>query len=506
MIVEARLRENDFKKPSRRSNARIEKRPFVPRIINPVKIKDAVICASDQSLRDCRSIIQTEMPWVNCQVIASPQALSASRMADPAAIIMDDVALSLTDTDKLRESNRDIIIVLLSYIGLIQHSPPSVALGKYPYTAKADLVFAVDRGDFAPARIITSVVRAAEDHLNIARHPDISRFIVLIVDDEPSWPSQFLPILYRIIGQRADVKITRTYEEAVGFMFGVEHKSQIDGSHHGTGYGDQVICLITDVYFPRDGEITSAAGLELIELTIRCFARIPIIIASKAQEARELADRGFVLPKGDAGSLEMLEGYIRDRTGIGDFVIHDDDGREIHRSKNIHELYSLIQKAKGRNPESVKLRSLLEAYGAKDMFSTWFYMHGMRQLADELRPQKHSGEKMVSVLAEALGNEIWKMSQIPLVIDNEEINDLGELSRAVGVCSLNRIEDLSHNDILSSWLDQRGFSELAETLRPLHGKGPELREKIIALIEEWTRSHERRGLRPGDSPLGTYRK
>jgi len=137
--------------------------------------------------------------------------------------------MSLADIDKIRESNRDVLIILLSFVGLIQHSPPSVALKEYPYTAKADLIFAVDNGDFAPSKIITSVIRAAEDHLNIARHPDISRFIILIVDDEPSWPSQFLPVLYRIIGQRADVKITRTFEEAIKFMLGVEHESQIGG-------------------------------------------------------------------------------------------------------------------------------------------------------------------------------------------------------------------------------------------------------------------------------------
>jgi len=33
----------------------------------------------------------------------------------------------------------------------------------------------------------------------------------------------------------------------------------------------------------------------------------PIVIASKAAEARELGQAGFVLPKGDPGSLETLE-------------------------------------------------------------------------------------------------------------------------------------------------------------------------------------------------------
>jgi len=80
------------------------------------------------------------------------------------------------------------------------------------------------------------------------------------VDDEPSWPSQFLPILYNIIGQRADVKITRTYEENTTVHVRVEDEALIREDYRENGYGDQVVCLITDILFPKGGRIDSEAG------------------------------------------------------------------------------------------------------------------------------------------------------------------------------------------------------------------------------------------------------
>ncbi len=459
----------------------------------------AVICASDQALRSCDMLIQSEMPWIQTQVITNPSLLSTARFNKPAVVILDDVAMSLVDIDSVHRMNPESVVVLLSFIGLIQHAPPIVAAKEFPYTAKADLIFAANATDFAPARIIAAVIRAAEDYLNIEKHPDIGRFIVLIVDDEPSWPSQFLPVLYRIIGQRAAIKITRTFEDVMSFMFGVEHESQSPRAGHDAGYGDQVICLITDIYFPKEGEITSSAGQELIALTNRHLPRIPIIIASKAAETIDLAGKGYILPKGDPGSLDTLGRYIQDRTGIGDFVIFEENGSEAYRMRDICEIYQLLGKAKGQKREAVRLRSLLEVYGEKDMFSTWFYMHSMPQLADRLRPQKHRGEKMVNVLASSLKEEMLKMRRIPLVIDKNEVYSLEGLLQALKACSPEQLEDISHDDIISSWLDQKGFSELAEDLRPIHGRGIELREKVLAIISDWSAAYRKR-----DQETGIY--
>lgn len=474
--------------------------PFVPRIINPIKIRRVVLFAADEAVRASREIIQAEMPWAEVRILANPLAVSEICSDGALVLIMDDIALNLADTERIRRNNPNAVIVLLSFHRLVQSSPPEAARREYPYTAKADLIFAANRDDYAPANIIISVVRAAEDHLNIEKCSENRRFILLIVDDEPSWPSQFLPILYNIIGQRADVKITRTYEEALRFLFGVEDESLIGEDYKEHGYGDQVVCLITDIFFPKGGRIDSEAGRSLIRLTNKFYIRIPVIIASKAAEAAEFSGTGFVLPKGDPGSLETLRTYIRDLTGIGDFVIRDEDGREMHRLKDVRDLHRLLSWAGGDDPQAERLRSILELYGERDMFSTWFYMHSLRELGDNLRPQRHKGKRLIAELETSLQREFQRMRRIPLVIEGNKIFDLEELAPALRRASPETIAPYSDNDIISSWLDSRGYSELAEELRPIHGKGAHLKDMVIGIVETWMETYRNRGKQPPESP------
>jgi hypothetical protein len=458
---------------------------FVPRIINPFKIKDVIIFSTDETVRNAWRVLQSEMPWLQVHVLTNPAATASHRSAGEAVFIVDDVTINLADLERIRATNEDAVIVLLSFVRFVQFSPPGAARREYPYTARADLIFAVNRDEFKPDRIITAVVRAAEDHLNIRKRAEVRRFIVLIVDDEPSWPSHFLPILYGIIGQRAVVKITRTYEETLKFLFGTDREAEIPEDCSESGQGERVVCLITDIFFPRGEEITADAGKQLIRLVNRHYPRIPIVIASKAKEAAELADKGLILPKGDPGSLETLRGYLQDRTGIGDLVIFDRGNKELYRLKDVFQILTLLTRAEGNDPDSKDLRNLLEVYGEKDKFSTWCYMHSYQALGDRLRPQHAKGQRMIRILKRLFLREILRMRCTPLVVDGTKINSLKDLLNALRQLPSEKFQKLSDDDIISSWLDHKGYSELAEALRPIHGTGEDLSRTLGAAVEKW---------------------
>ncbi len=466
---------------------------FIPRIINPFKIKEVVIFSTDEAIRSARKVLDAEMPWLQVHVMNGPSALASYRPVDEVVFIMDDVTINLADIERIRSLGDNAVIVLLSFIKFVQFSPPGIASRQYPHTARADLVFAVNRAEFEPHRIITSVVRAAEDHLNISKHSEVRRFIVLIVDDEPSWPSHFLPILYEMIGQRTLVKILRTYEGTMNFLFGTDKEEEIPEDHLNRGHGERVVCLITDIFFPRGQQVHAEAGRDLISLVNRYYPRIPIIIASKAPEAKQLADRGLILPKGDPGSLETLKRYLHDRTGMGDFVIFGRDGRELYRLRDIYQIYSLLTRAEGDDRESRELRSLLEEYGEKDMFSSWCYMHSYQALGDRLRPQHVKGRRMISLLKRSFLRESLRARCTPLVVEGWKINNLADLRKVLDQLPSDWIRPLSDNDVFSSWLDYRGYSELAEVLRPIHGKGRELNDALVAAVEKWETIYRDRG-------------
>ena len=466
----------------------MEKFSFSPRIINPKKIANVIIFSADEKVRRSGKIVEKEMPWINCVVFSDPLSTADFISEKASVFVFDDMSMTFIDSKKIHKNNKDAVVVLLTSNDQIHRSSPSVALKKFPYTGKADFVFAFNQTKYIPNQIITSVIRCSEDLLNIEHYSQERRFIFLIVDDEPRWFSQFLPALYEIIGQRADVKVTRTYEETLRFLFGIEHESEIDKNHYlDNGHGDDVVCLITDVFYPRGREQRSNAGVDLIKLVNAYYPRIPTIIASKAKEAEDLKDMAFVLPKGDPGSIETLRKYIYDHTGLGDFLVRDSNGKEIYRAKHITELYSIIKEAQKETKRAGQLRNILENYGQKDSFSTWLYMHGFRELGDRLRPMHITGKEMISVLKSQLKKEIGRMEKTPIIIDNIEVFELSELLNTLQQADPSTIQPLSDTDTFSTWLDCKSYPELAEELRPIHGSGKKLRSKISGIVEKWVK-------------------
>ena len=464
--------------------------PFLPRIINPVKIKHSVFFSADEQVRNAKKVLEGNMPWIDIKVFSNPVSLSNYRPNQASIFIFDDTAMNIVDTQKIRQNSKDAVLILLSSNEFIQCSPPSVAEKRFPFVAKADLVFAYNTTDCSPNNIIASVARAAEDLLNITQYSKARRFIFLIVDDEPRWFSQFLPVLYSIIGQRADVMLARTFEESLNFIFGVERESDIDDeSFRLHGHGDDVVCLITDIFFPKGNDLNNTAGKDLIRLVRKYYSRIPIITASKTKEADAFKDITFVLPKGDPGSLVTLRKHIRDNTGIGEFLIFSKQGEILFRVKNIAEMMEVLDQAEKDTTEARELREILESYGAKDSFSTWLYMHSFRELADELRPKHVFGYRLITVLKRSLRREMLRMKCTPLIINDFKIFNLQMLIDLLKSVDPAQIQEYSDNDIFSSWLDRKGYTELADELRPVHGSGKKLAKTLADIVEKWMRKY-----------------
>jgi hypothetical protein len=254
-----------------------------------------------------------------------------------------------------------------------------------------------------------------------------------------------------------------------------------------------VVCIITDIFFPKGNNLKSDAGKDLINLINKYYRRIPVIVASKAAAAEDLKNISFIMPKGDPGSLQTLKNYIHNFTGMGDFLILNKNGQELYRIKNIKEMYETVLKAEKDTNEAKKLRELLEIYGQKDWFSTWLYMHGYKELGDKLRPRQAMGHQLVKILKNHIKKEIQRMNYTPLIIDKNKIFNLDDLLSVLRTVNHHKIQKFSDNDLFSTWLDYQGYQELAEELRPIHNKGAKL-EKILAnIVEKWIKIYKSTG-------------
>ena len=158
-------------------------------------------------------------------------------------------------------------------------------------------------------------------------------------------------------------------------------------------------------------------------------------------------------------------------------------------------MIAVIEEAEKNTPQAQKLRKILEGYGQKDSISTWLYMHSFRELGDVLRPLRAEGIEMIALLKKYLKEEVIRMASTPLIIDKEKAYNLKELLHLLKNASQSEIEKLSDNDTFSSWLDRKGYSELADELRPIHGKGQLLIKSLLDIVEKWTPVYE------GDKPI-----
>jgi hypothetical protein len=176
---------------------------------------------------------------------------------------------------------------------------------------------------------------------------------------------------------------------------------------------------------------------------------------------------------------------------MGDFLIQNETGDILHRIKNVQEMIKILEKAGKNTAQAIKLRERLEDYGRRDCISTWLYMHSFRELGDVLRPMRLEGQRMIAVLKKHIKNEILRMASTPLYIDKKKASNLSELLHLLKVSDPSKIQSLSDNDVFSSWLDRKGYTELAEELRPIHGTGQTLIKSLTSIMEKWIYTYEK---------------
>ncbi|MCI0503223.1 hypothetical protein L0Y65_00765 [Candidatus Micrarchaeota archaeon] len=421
-----------------------------------------------------REAVVSGLPKVGFRHVESPVSFAAIHGRDPAVLFVDDRTIGCINPERIRKNSPNCTVVLLSERESVCTMPLQHSMLAYPDVAKADLIAAIAgtcSRDFGG--VVQAFIHLAEDKLNIESQDENRkrRFAVLVVDDEPRWFSEFLPQLYSIVGRRAGVITKRTYEEAEAF---IELR------------GNEIVCVITDMAFPKGGKVTGEAGRALVGYAHDCFPRIAKIIASKGHLPGDLQEKALLMAKGSEGSIETLRQFMLDYAGFGEFImpVH---GKRM-RISSIAGLRSAIEMADMRD---------LEEFGAKDFFSTWLYMHGFHDAGDRIRPSRFGGEWLRGFLMGELEYEMGQLKNDPFVINDgqgQEVcrtHSLAEIANQIRSMPAELIEKWGEDDdFLSFWLMRHGYSGLADEVRPICGKGDEIRARVVAAFAKWIGTYE----------------
>jgi CheY-like chemotaxis protein len=240
------------------------------------------------------------------------------------------------------------------------------------------------------ARILLAIVKYIEDKRN-ALHDTRAMGVpvILVVEDDIRYYSSFLPEIYtalitqsrsllsdgfnlahKLVRMRARPKIllARSYENAL---------KKVDA------YKSYLFGVVSDVEFPRAGELNPNAGFELAQVIRKAVPDVPIALQSALPELLPRAhEQGFAfLRKGSDTLLADLRQLLREEFAFGDFVFRLRDGSEVARAADLNELEAQLTRVPGES---------INYHGERNHFSHWLMARTEFTLAEKLRPRKVS--------------------------------------------------------------------------------------------------------------------
>ncbi len=238
------------------------------------------------------------------------------------------------------------------------------------------------------SRVFLAMIKYVEDKMNVANDVAVGDVrIILLVEDSQRYYTRYLPLLYSIIMTqtqnilteetadqthkilkmrvRPKVLLVSSYEEAVNIV---------------DQYLENLICVISDVKYCREGKLDSNAGVDLIKY-VKSKTTLPALLQSSdpsnADKAREI-DADFIDKNSETLSMDIYN-FIHQKLGFGNFVFTNSRGITIATARNLKEFIRCL--------EEVPPESLLY-HARRNGISTWLMARGEISIAKRLRPYK----------------------------------------------------------------------------------------------------------------------
>jgi len=259
------------------------------------------------------------------------------------------------------------------------------------------------------SKVFFAMVKLLEDRVNVENDTKkgLTR-VILIVEDSAEYYSSYLPMLYTLVMEqtrnliedvstdelykvlklraRPKILLASTYEEAILVY---------------NEYRESLLCVISDMRFPKGGTLSDTAGFDLIQHVKNDLPNLPTVLQSSDSAN---ANYAFILKssfinKNSETLLQDLKSFINYYLGFGHFVYRDNKGRQIAVAKSMKEFESYL--------ETVPEDSLVY-HAMKNHFSLWLMARGEVKIAKMINPMKVSDFQSLKELRKFLIDIIRK--------------------------------------------------------------------------------------------------
>jgi len=282
---------------------------------------------------------------------------------------------------RVREAGLDTPVVLLAY----DNRELTDFVSKHD-VSDIERIF-LWQGD---VQLLLAIVKYLEDKKNVDYDTGVLGVqTIIVIEDNIRFYSSFLPVIYTELMKHSHNLLPEGINLAHKLMRIRARPKILLCDHYEEAweqfrsFPDEILGIISDIEFPKDGKLNRHAGLEFAKEVRRLRPDVSIMLQSSFPENEELAREigaSFLL-KGSPVLLHQLRDFMEDSFGFGDFIFKMPDGTEVGRAHNLRTLMELLHTVPAES---------LGFHGERNHFSTWLKARTEFALAQRLRPRKVS--------------------------------------------------------------------------------------------------------------------
>ena len=377
----------------------------VRNIILVSSLYDSFILAQDGQLDE---LILTE--FLNLDLRNVPDLTRVSTGAEALALLAGSTQYNLIITSAyvgdmnaidlakaVEATGSDVPVIALAYdvrdVSDFQQRPDVTALDRI-YLWQGDV------------RILLAIVNDVEDRLNVAHDTgEMGVQAIILIEDNVRFYSSFLPTIYVELMRHSHRLAPEGINQSRRLMR-VQARPKVllctgfeEAWEYFTTYQSEILGVISDIEFPRDGQLSVEAGVEFARKVRDAQPDVSIMLQSSvaANEAVARSVGAEFLLKGSPTLLHQLQSFMVDRFGFGTFVFRTPDGAKVDRARDLKELEAKLR--------TVPVESVA-FHASRNHFSIWLKARTEFDLAHRLRPRKVTDFATVEDLRHHLANTI----------------------------------------------------------------------------------------------------
>lgn len=238
--------------------------------------------------------------------------------------------------------------------------------------------------------IFLAMIKYIEDKKNVSRDVKLGNVrVILLVEDSVKYYSRYLPLLYTSVMLQTQKLVSDDAVDELHKILEMRARPKIllvsnyeDATKIFDRYKDNLLCVISDVRFKKNGIDDDEAGVQLLNYVKqnRTYP-IPLMMQSHDLENAKRAENcnaEFIHKDSESLSKELND-FIHRRLGFGNFEFMMPDGRKIAEAHSLAEFQELIAR--------VPIDSL-SYHGSKNAFSRWLMARGEINIAEQLVPKQ----------------------------------------------------------------------------------------------------------------------